>query len=240
MSRDNLKPNHFSLSDDEWSQRVEMHWKGRKEFVKVTRQNNETWMLVRCKGCGSIKEINSATLRKKEPKTYVCAACHKIRAEQLKSERTETKEQRKVLERFQKEKQSSFRFCDCGQIVLSKTGRLCPKCQQNHERQTNRRHWKKKELKRRRACMDGDWSISLEKLYDRDKGICHICGEVCDWSDKTNRNGTIIAGNKYPSIDHVIALANGGKHEWNNVRLAHRICNSIKSDNNIPGTSNLI
>ena len=43
-------------------------------------------------------------------------------------------------------------------------------------------------------------------------------------------NGSFfIAGNMYPSIDHVIAVANGGTHEWSNVKLAHRICNSNKN-----------
>lgn len=42
---------------------------------------------------------------------------------------------------------------------------------------------------------------------------------------------TFIAGNMYPSIDHVRPLSRGGLHEWGNVKLAHRICNSIKKDN---------
>ena len=44
-------------------------------------------------------------------------------------------------------------------------------------------------------------------------------------------DGTFIAGKNYPSIDHVNALANGGTHTWDNVRLAHCECNRRKSDN---------
>ena len=44
---------------------------------------------------------------------------------------------------------------------------------------------------------------------------------------------TFIADNMYPSIDHVKLLARGGLHEWSNVKLAHRICNSIKKDNKV-------
>jgi len=44
---------------------------------------------------------------------------------------------------------------------------------------------------------------------------------------------TFIAGNMYPSIDHVVPLSRGGLHEWGNVKLAHRICNSIKKDNDV-------
>ena len=46
----------------------------------------------------------------------------------------------------------------------------------------------------------------------------------------TIRGNKFIAGNYYPSIDHVIPLSKGGIDTWNNVRLSHRICNSLKSD----------
>lgn len=76
-----------------------------------------------------------------------------------------------------------------------------------------------------------DKDIDLERLYERDNGICYICGEVCDWKDRHVVDGYFTAGKLYPSIDHVVPLARGGKHSWDNVRLAHRICNSKKSDN---------
>ena len=72
-----------------------------------------------------------------------------------------------------------------------------------------------------------DRDITLDKLFTRDKGVCQICGGKCDRSDYTvNENGVFIAGNSYPSKDHIIPLQNGGKHSWDNVRLAHRSCNS--------------
>ena len=76
-----------------------------------------------------------------------------------------------------------------------------------------------------------DLSITLHKLYQRDKGICNICGIVCDWQDiEVREDGTLVAGNNYPSIDHIIPIAKGGKHEWNNVQLLCRYCNTIKRD----------
>ena len=77
-----------------------------------------------------------------------------------------------------------------------------------------------------------EWNISLEKLTQRDKGVCKICGREVDINDYYySDEGYFIAGNNYPSIDHIIPLAKGGTHTWNNVQLAHRYCNSIKSDN---------
>ena len=71
--------------------------------------------------------------------------------------------------------------------------------------------------------------LSLKALYKRDKGICYLCGKGCNWDDYTIRGNKFIAGNYYPSIDHVIPLSKGGIDTWNNVRLSHRICNSLKS-----------
>ena len=75
-----------------------------------------------------------------------------------------------------------------------------------------------------------DKDITLESLFKRDKGVCHICGDRCDYEDYTVMDGVFIAGDWYPSIDHVVALSNGGKHSWSNVRLAHRLCNTKKSN----------
>ena len=73
--------------------------------------------------------------------------------------------------------------------------------------------------------------ITLEALFRRDKGVCHICGGQCDWEDmRYNADGYKIAGDMYPSIDHVMPVSKGGLHAWSNVRLAHRYCNTIKCD----------
>ena len=76
-----------------------------------------------------------------------------------------------------------------------------------------------------------DKTITLEKLYKRDNGICKICGYKCDYTDYyIDENGTYIAGNNYPSIDHIKPISKGGCHTWENVQLVHRICNIIKND----------
>jgi 5-methylcytosine-specific restriction endonuclease McrA len=76
-----------------------------------------------------------------------------------------------------------------------------------------------------------DTDITLERLYERDNGICYLCGTECSYNDKTiTSEGYFIAGETYPSIDHVKPLSKGGKHSWNNVKLAHHRCNTIKSN----------
>lgn len=76
--------------------------------------------------------------------------------------------------------------------------------------------------------MDSD--ITLEKLFARDHGICYLCGKSCDWADVTDGN----AGDQYPSIDHVKPVSKGGSHTWDNIKLAHRVCNLAKRDYDTP------
>lgn len=87
-------------------------------------------------------------------------------------------------------------------------------------RESNRR----KEIKRRHRLRENgeiDYTITLPRLIKRDKGKCQICGLKVDVEADTNSN-------EYPSIDHIMAVANGGVHSWDNVQLAHRGCNTSK------------
>jgi 5-methylcytosine-specific restriction endonuclease McrA len=83
---------------------------------------------------------------------------------------------------------------------------------------------------RKSKVKDGDKNISLAKLYERDGGICKICGSPCDYNDYIISDNVVIVGSKYPSIDHIKPLSKGGSHTWDNVQLAHKQCNSIKRD----------
>ena len=72
--------------------------------------------------------------------------------------------------------------------------------------------------------------ITLMSLYKRNMGVCYLCGEKCDYSDYVIRNGTVICGDWYSSIDHIVPVSKGGEHSWKNVKLAHRRCNYLKRD----------
>lgn len=71
-----------------------------------------------------------------------------------------------------------------------------------------------------------DPSVKPELVFARDKMVCKICGFNCDSGDRTWGS----FGPYSPSVDHIIALANGGTHTWDNVQTAHVICNSYKRD----------
>lgn len=71
--------------------------------------------------------------------------------------------------------------------------------------------------------------ISLKRLYERDKGVCYICGKKCDWNDwRTSETGHQYPGYSYPTVEHVIPVSLGGLESWGNVRLAHWKCNLDK------------
>lgn len=73
-----------------------------------------------------------------------------------------------------------------------------------------------------------DASITLDALIKRDNEVCHICGERINREDYEYKKGYICVGASYPTIDHVVPIAKGGTHTWENVKLAHMLCNARK------------
>ena len=83
---------------------------------------------------------------------------------------------------------------------------------------------------KRRAVKYGckyDSSITLSRLIEKNGLRCALCGEMCNPNDKT----WTTYGPMSPTIDHIIPMAKGGGHTWDNIQIAHAICNSYKSDN---------
>lgn len=73
--------------------------------------------------------------------------------------------------------------------------------------------------------------IPLDEVIERDNGICYLCGCKTSKDDSwLDAYGNHVCGDTYPTRDHVIPIAKGGTHTWDNVRLACRRCNSIKND----------
>jgi hypothetical protein len=99
---------------------------------------------------------------------------------------------------------------------------------------SDKNYYRVKELRRRKKLQENgrvNYKISKRKLIEREGSKCKLCGEPVDFNDyHYKEEGYFIAGPKYPSIDHIIPVAKGGTHTWDNVQLAHRHCNSVKSD----------
>lgn len=78
---------------------------------------------------------------------------------------------------------------------------------------------------RRRALIYGTRSgvIDYVQVWDRDGGICWICGDSVDPS-------LTYPNPKYRSWDHVTPLSKGGTHTMDNLALSHLRCNTSKKD----------
>lgn len=79
----------------------------------------------------------------------------------------------------------------------------------------------------RRARMAGSATIEVIDplaVLSRDKWKCHMCGK----STPKRLRGTI--EDNAPEMDHIIPLAKGGSHTWDNVACACRKCNQDKGD----------
>jgi len=80
---------------------------------------------------------------------------------------------------------------------------------------------------RRRALLRGaqitDRFIDIALVYERDHGMCTLCGYPVDaglkWPDK-----------RIPTIDHRIPVTRGGDHSYRNTKLAHHYCNTLKNN----------
>lgn len=186
---------------------------------------------LKCKVCGGVfTRSYDRIIRQEEIQCPRCEELEKMarRQEREKArnaiiEQNEEKKRQKMLDMVVE--QIGFETCGvCGSFYYSKKKRMyCPDCAR---RKANR---KDKRLKRLKDAIV-DKSISLESLAQRDGNVCWLCGGIVDWNDIEQRENAKIAGDFYPSIDHVIPLAAGGLHSWDNVRLAHRRCNYLKSD----------
>lgn len=182
--------------------------------------------------CGHIVAKRAQTIR--SGSHLICPECTRIKAEAIK--------QQEELERLQKEVQDSLKKKEkfWSRKTEQETLKTCPVCRgvflgrrkycsENCSRKIANSHQSDRRLKLLKAAMK-DKDITLEGLYNKYDGVCYICGGKCDWKDCEIVNGYFVAGNNYPSIDHYIPLSKGGLHSWENVKLACRRCNIIKSD----------
>ena len=188
----------------------------------------ESKVLLQCRLCGKLLHRTASLIRGNHPKRFICEGC--IDKEKRDKElinmiskyineliRIYNKEHRKQINNIYssfKHNTTYINICKCCSNEIYTNNRyklICDSCRGKNK-------YKKHSNK------------SLKLLYKRDKGICHICNKKCDYEDYIYKGDTFIAGNYYPSVDHVIPINKGGTDNWDNLKLAHRICNTLKSD----------
>lgn len=129
--------------------------------------------------------------------------------------------------KFAKRKKPMKCLC-CGSVFIS-DAHNAKYCSQRCRYKDNRRA---SDYRSRceRFGVEYDESITLDAVFNREHGVCYICGSRCDYHDVSASGGV---GYTYPTIDHVIPLCKGGGHTRDNVKLACWLCNSIKRENEL-------
>lgn len=240
---------HFGVSVwtiQEACKGINFAWKGKagnieKALVEIERKAN--WCIyidgfktyksrvnVKCKTCGRVVNVSFNTIIRGGSKCPECEAdriaANRIAAEEAAEAKREEDRRKRTLAR--KCKQISFKPCRiCGNVFVSNHKYCSAECTAEARRRVMSI---KKDRRLRRIRGINKDGITLQELFQKSAGTCALCGGVCDWNDYRIEGNVHIAGNSYPSIDHIVPLSAGGEHKWENVQLAHRICNSRKSN----------
>lgn len=159
----------------------------------------------KCPVCG--KEFVANTLNR----VYCSSRC--LYTVNLKQKRDEYAEEYEPV---------TFTCAECGKSVTTRCGDkhrvYCSNSCMN--RAINRQQKMKREEQIEKAFVE---SVKLREIYDRDNGICRICGlPVPETNESSNQWAA--------TVDHIYPLSKGGLHKKSNCQLAHRLCNSIKQD----------
>ena len=207
-------------------------------------------IIVRCRECGRTFERLAHLFRDAVNGTLgsnnccpMCLADRRKQEREQKAEEAKAERERDAQEKAQrKAEQLSRKISD--QLIKRLATRVCKNCGKEFcielsdyhseiycseacQKRCHDRIKRDKRIRRMKA-REMDQDITLEKLYKRDGGTCYLCGRMCDWADGKMIDGQFVAGESYPSIDHVKPISKGGAHTWENVKLACRHCNTVK------------
>lgn len=118
----------------------------------------------------------------------------------------------------------------CGQSFVSSGGldwaslSCNEKCDQQWQAEKKRYYRSRYQVARRARIKTTQVEhIYRGRIYARDEHSCYLCGEQLNMDAQAPEP-------KAPTIDHVVPLARGGSHTYDNLRAACFECNSRKSD----------
>lgn len=227
--------NHYN-SEADVVRKVRDKTQGLLEYISGYK-NRISPIKVRCTVCGGEFERSYHDIT---AKGYVsCPYCVDRKREQKRAEAERTKEEQRAKtaeKREQHKREKEERRAEVERRRIERIHR-CPVCGEITDNPKycsvkcrNKAHNTTHEHSRRIKIQSGmiDSDITLQGLFNRDRGVCQLCGKPCDWEDIREQDGALIAGDNYPSIDHILPLSSGGEHSWENVRLAHRRCNTLE------------
>lgn len=199
-------------------------------------------VIIECKKCHRRMNMGVQSIRKKRPLHCQCEIEQRIYEREIKKaliytlvkiQKEKHREEQNRIEYELRQKDLISVCKECGKVF--KGDRIGMKyCSDICSNRMNNRNKEKARMHKIIANGEIDKDITLSKLIKKDNNICHICGEKCDRKDYTKaEEGHFIVGKSYPSIDHVLPISKGGTHTWDNIKLAHHYCNTIKNNKGV-------
>lgn len=199
---------------------------------KLIEYNGKNDVTIECIECGWQYRSDSTNAKGKK----FCDNCQQKKVQENRDKREIERQKRLAIGEMKKNLNAKKRELNKQIKALERNyNNILTRDEREERKRQNRRACEKRNsLKRHgRLKTNGriDKDITLERLYDKEKGQCHICGLLCNYDDyKITEEGYFIVGKFYPSIDHVTPLSKGGTHTWDNIKLAHISCNSWKGN----------
>lgn len=224
-SREMIKDESIALREKEFERKFNEKFRDYQyagEYMQIDKP-----FRIKCLVCHDEFHRNASVLRSK--KKIRCSNCIRVNKENILRKEKELrlfnqKIRRQEKERLAEENKTTYtKACPSCLIIYETINnskvyccKACAKKEQNKRKET---------VRRLRVKTNGavDYDITLARLYKRDEGICYICNSKTDKKLHYNNNN-------YPTIEHVNPLSLGGLHTWDNVKLACRKCNTIKSN----------
>ena len=189
-------------------------------------KNCDSPIMIKCKSCGTVIQKSFVTIRKKRP-LMPCKEC----AARAKAAARKAAEEERTARAEEKRRQYEESFVDktckiCGKPFRTRKQRqVC--CSPECAHKANLRYATKKKDRRFGRPAKIHWRDIALRVGNM---TCQLCGRPCDENDYiVDARGTVICGDNFPSVDHIVPAALGGTDTWDNVQLAHRACNSKKS-----------
>jgi len=193
-----------------------------------------------CKGCGCQIVPHE---RERNPRLWCSAACHakyqrrnaSDGRRQAERERNRIRSRNKRMSPRMVEARRKLRRAARGTSGKNSTWAMghCDGCGAAFTRMANgsiprfcSEKCKRRAIHERRRARERDAyveDVNRTAIFERDGWRCQLCHKKVD--------GSLPADHMMSAtLDHIIPLASGGLHEAANCQLAHRICNSTKSD----------
>jgi len=200
--------------------------------------HSDSGVIIECRHCHTQRNMGMWSIRNHRPLHCECEINERRQIKEYKKSLINILNKRvrdlKLKEQIEQRQKDLISVCkECGKTFIG-TRTNMKYCSNECARRMSNRNKDKTRMWRIIDNGNVDKDITLTKLIKRDGSICHICGEKCDRKDYIRtQEGYFTVGNNYPSIDHVIPISKGGTHTWENIKLAHHYCNTIKNDKEI-------